>query len=120
MKWLHFTIFLHKKEIMKINWKKARQNIPNRVKLKSRKFYEILWIAMFPTDKHQYGETRFPEKQILLNTEQSDRQAVLTAVHEFWHALSYEKEIGLTETQVIKLEESYEVIEEFFSNLRKD
>lgn len=103
-----------------INWKKARQNIPNKLRLKAKRIYEILWTKEFIADAEQLGEARFDKKQILLKIDQDDREAVLSYFHEALHILSFEKEIQLTETQVRKLEESFEFLEKLFSTLRKD
>lgn len=91
---------------MKINWTKYKKNIPSRVKIASKLFYEILYTKQFP-DNDTYGETRFDKRQIVLKTKMGPKTLGETYLHEVLHALSAEHDIGLTETQVVKFEQAF-------------
>jgi Zn-dependent peptidase ImmA (M78 family) len=102
-----------------MNWKKARKNIPNKVRTAPRKSFEVLW-ANGLTDSQGnklYGKTEFVPNRIIINNEQTDRESVLTTFHEFLHAIDHDNEIGLTETQVEKLELSFNYLTEFVLKL---
>lgn len=104
----------------RVNYKKLRKNIPNKVKAKSRIQYEVLWSDEFAFDKEDrktYGITRFDPRQIVINKNQPDKEAILTLYHEFLHVLSEEYEGALTETQVTKLEQSFQAMREFILTL---
>ena len=109
---------------MSVNWKKLRTNIPNKVHVGYSKYFEILWTDDFVFDKKDdakktYGITRFEPNQIVINKNQSDKETVLTAVHEMFHALRELNEIGLTESQVTKLEKCFKYLHEFHLQLEK-
>ena len=106
---------------MNINWKKLRNNIPSKIKVGRNSFYEIVWINGFHSDKEgegtTYGEARPDIKQIVLNNEQSDKESVLTFVHEWFHAINFEHEIGITEKQVTKFENNFKYLNELIKTL---
>lgn len=112
---------------MAINWKKLRKNIPNKVRVKARHHYEVLWSDEFwwddKTGKKTFGITRTYEDkktspdQILLNKKQSDKETLHTYFHEFIHGISEHYDLNLTESQVEKLEQSFVYIYEFFLTL---
>ena len=90
---------------MKVNWTTLRRRIPNRVQLKPKVFYEIVWVSK--DDKApNVGETRPDNRQIVLELGHSDRETVHTYLHELAHAVSCEYELGLTESQVLTMEKS--------------
>lgn len=112
---------------MRINWKKLRKNIPNRVRVMARQHYEVLWSDEFwwdeKTNRKTFGITRtYSDKktspdQILLNKKQADKETIHTYFHEFIHGISEHYDIELTESQVEKLEKSFAYIYEFFLTL---
>ncbi len=105
---------------MRKNWKKLRKNIPNKLHVGYGKQYEVFWqdgLKPGSDGKRVYGETRFEPNQIILDSNQSDKEAVMTVVHEAYHALSAEHDINLTETQVILLEKCFPYIHEFILTL---
>lgn len=104
---------------MKINWAKSKKNIPTKLRIAKRKFFDILWIdSLFDTVGNKlFGKTDFEKNQIILNKDQSDKETVETVWHEFCHALDHDDEMGLTEAQVVKLEEAYPFIREFVLTL---
>lgn len=51
-----------------------------------------------------YGEVRFHTKQIVLCTKSSDKQKVITYLHELTHIISEECDLGLSETKVLAVE----------------
>jgi Zn-dependent peptidase ImmA (M78 family) len=90
--------------VFKVSWKKYRKLIPNRVPIKRNVWYEILWTTEFLKSDKQLGETRFDTRQILINSNQSDSETLHTVFHEIIHAVSFEYDLGMTETQVSKME----------------
>lgn len=88
----------------RIKWKQLRNQIPSRVEIGSR-WFEIIWIDEFKDGK-TLGETRFDPPQIVLKTNETDKETVKTYLHEITHAVSDEEEVGLTENQVIGIERS--------------
>lgn len=88
----------------RVNWKLLRQRIPARIQI-AKRTYEIVWVDGFK-DPSVLGETRFEPYQIALKTNENDKETVKTYLHEVAHAVSEEEQIGLTESQVQKLEKS--------------
>lgn len=99
---------------MKINWSRLKKNIPNKVRCGPRSYFEVLWSeGLTDTQSNKlFGKTEFNPDKVIINTEQTDREAVLTFIHEYLHALDDKNTIGLTETQVQKLEKIYPLIHE--------
>lgn len=89
-----------------VKWKKLRNAIPSQIQIKKGVVYEVAWIKEFPSDSEIMGETRLSDKLILINTNQSDKEAVHTFFHEVLHAFSDENGAKLTEKQVQKMEKS--------------
>ena len=89
-----------------VNWKKKKKRIPNRVQFAKNGIYEVVWVDDFP-DGQRLGETRFDRKQIAIKKELSDRLTVITYLHECLHAISYEADVELTESQILKLEKVF-------------
>jgi hypothetical protein len=88
---------------MKVDWEKLRKQIPSEVHLKRGVHYEVLWVESL---KDCVGEMRPGTKQIVLELGHTDKQTVHTYFHELAHAISEEYGLNLTETQVLKFEES--------------
>lgn len=88
-----------------INWKALASKIPSKIQITPKVSYEILWTDAFTDDK-VVGETRFEQKQIVLKKGQSNKELILTLIHECFHAISFEYHISLTESQVQKLEKA--------------
>lgn len=88
-----------------VNWRKLAKRIPHKVQIGNKNFYEILWVERFD-DPEQVGEMFKDLKQIKLKIDQTNKEKVLTYLHEVIHAFSDENDIGLTESQVSKLEKS--------------
>ncbi len=89
------------------NWKDLSTRIPPSVHTGKKDRFEVVWVDGFPASKDGrvvQGETRFDPKQIALRLGQTEREAVLTYLHEVIHAVDFTHSIGLTETQVQKLE----------------
>ena len=87
-----------------LTWKKFRKNIPTSVKV-LKVAYEILWQDELISGAND-GETRFDPPQIVLHNDTNNKKIVHTFMHEFFHAISHEYEVGLTESQVVKLEKA--------------
>lgn len=93
------------------NWKDLSTRIPHVVHTGKKDRFEVVWVDSFPAPKNPedgetLGETRFNPLQIALKSGQSEKEKVLTYLHEVLHAASYTHDIGLTETQVRKLEKA--------------
>lgn len=86
-----------------VNWKKLVKQIPYKVQVGNKLFYEVVWVERFD-DEGQVGEMDSTLKQIRIKINQSNKEKVLTYLHELCHAFSDENKIGLTESQVSKLE----------------
>lgn len=101
---------------MKIDWKQLRANIPSKIKTKYKTSFDVLWQdnLVDSSGKYLYGITKFNPNQIIINTQQSDKEAVLTLFHEVIHAMDDSYEVGLTENNVMKLEKSFLYIKELF------
>lgn len=103
---------------MRPNWTRLKSNIPSKIRTKSKISFDLFWQDdLSDTAGKLCGITRFDPNQIVINTQQSDKEAVLTAAHEMWHAISDSYELGLTESQVVKLEKAFPYIMEFFLKL---
>jgi hypothetical protein len=87
-----------------INWSKLKRRIPSRVVIGNNS-YEVLFIDEF-TSPTTLGETRLEDKQIVLKNGQTPKELVKTYLHECLHAISEEFEVGLTEQQILKMEEA--------------
>lgn len=98
------------------NWKKLANNIPTKVKIGSGVYYEVLFIKEFLNDSEQTGETRFQERQIILKQGLSKKTTIISLFHEVLHAASAHHEAQLTESQVFKMEDSFDC----FYNLIKE
>jgi hypothetical protein len=85
------------------NWKELSTRIPHVVHTGKKDRFEIVYVDSFPVPD-TVGETRFDPKQIALKIGQTERELVLTYLHEIIHAVDFTHKIGLTETQVQKLE----------------
>lgn len=85
-------------------WTKFRAQIPIKVQVKSRVFYEVVWVEAFPDDC--VGKTDYEKRQIILKLGQTNKETVLTYLHELAHAISGEYDINLTENQVQGIEKS--------------
>jgi len=85
------------------NWKDLSTRIPPSVHTGKKDRFEVVYVDSFLNSDH-VGETRFDPKQIALKTGQTERELVLTYLHEVFHAVDHTHQIGLTETQVRKLE----------------
>lgn len=85
-----------------MDWKYWLKRIPNKIQIKRKRFYEVLWADEFA----HYGETRFDKSQIVLALGQVPSETVHTYLHEVLHAISAEYDADLTERQVRALEKA--------------
>lgn len=89
-----------------MNWKGLLARIPNKVQVTSKVFYEILWTPSIHKAEDCYGIMRPDAKQIVITQGYPPKATVTTYLHEAIHAFSEEYEVGLTESQVRKLEKA--------------
>ncbi len=87
-----------------MKWSQLAKRIPHKIQVTRKVFYELLWSPEIVGGEDCYGVTRLDSKQIVLLTGQTPRNMVHTYIHEVVHAFSEEYNIGLTETQVRKIE----------------
>lgn len=102
---------------MNINWKKLKQNIPHKFKVKKSE-YETVYITELDNGA-TVGEVRFSTQQIVLVNKQSAKQTVSTFFHEYLHVLSEEYNAKLTEKQVLALEKSLPDLLKLIGELNK-
>jgi hypothetical protein len=87
-----------------VNWKKLVRQIPDRVQVGRKSWYTILRVVKPPSGDYTAGECDPNTKTIFIRINETPRQTVLTYLHELTHAISFELELDLTETQVSKIE----------------
>lgn len=87
-----------------VNWKKLKNSIPSRVQVNKSTWFEVLWVDEF-TDDNVLAEMRPDTKQIVIRKNQSPKETVKKYIHELTHMYADFNKIGLTETQVIEIEE---------------
>lgn len=86
-----------------INWKKLVSQIPHKIQISNKVYYEICWVDRFDNPEI-VGLTDSGKREIYLKINQSNKEKVLTYLHEVTHAFSLENEIDLTEKQVLLIE----------------
>jgi hypothetical protein len=86
-----------------LNWKKLKSLIPNKVHVGPKTYYNVFFLNHF---EGFYGQTDFDKKEIHLDSGLSDKETILTYIHEYFHALSFEHSIDLTENQCRALEKT--------------
>lgn len=88
------------------NWKKKVAEIPSRVQVAPRIFYNIVWQKEIVDTKgnHLYGLTDLTNKVITIKMDMPAKLTIETYIHEYIHAVSEEYELGLTENQVLAME----------------
>lgn len=85
-------------------WLKYKKRIPSRVQV-GNNHYEILYTDGFNSE-NTLGETRLEDKQIILRRDLNSKELVKTYLHECLHAISEEFSVGLSEQQILNLEEA--------------
>lgn len=86
-----------------INWKKLVKRIPHKLQVGKNDFYNVAWVTAFD-DATQLGEFDASRCTLSIKQNQSDKEKVLTYLHEVIHCFSDINGIGLTERQVSLLE----------------
>lgn len=89
-----------------VQWKALVKRIPHKVQIKAKAIYEVLYTPLIHKAEDCYGVTRPDTKQILLDAGMKPKNMTSTYLHEVVHAFSIEHDIGLTETQVRKIEKA--------------
>ena len=77
--------------------------LPFRIRYERRKSYGVNMVSGFvdPTD---LGECNPNTKEIKIKSGQTPKESVSTLTHEVFHAVNFERELGLTEEQVEGME----------------
>ena len=88
---------------MRVNYKQLVTEIPHRIQLGTKAYYEILWCDSFP-DSKVMGETRFDPRQIVIKKGMTPKEAIVTYLHEIAHGYSHEHGLNLTESQILSFE----------------
>lgn len=91
---------------MAIKWKSLLNKIPVSVSLTNKVKYEITWRKDDPALDHVGIAYHNDDKFIIINLALKPKEAVHTYLHELLHAISDVYDVGLTETQVSKLEKA--------------
>lgn len=91
---------------MRFDWKKKRKEIPGRVQVGPKSFYDVHWQEDLKDTKgnHLYGITDFDNKIITICMGMKPKITVETYFHELTHCFDHEFKIGLTEKQVLAIE----------------
>lgn len=87
------------------NWKRLVSLIPSIVQVGKDRFYEVAYVKEFRGG--HVGETRFESNQIVVQTGHSNQFTVEIYLHELLHAISDAHDVGLTEKQIMALEQSF-------------
>lgn len=90
----------------KVNWRRLSKQIPNRIQINKKDYYEVLWVDGFTNDQ-TLGETRYDVKQIVLKKNLSPKLTIVTFMHELVHCFFTEYGIALTESDVLKTEKFF-------------
>lgn len=98
-----------------IKWKSLKKNIPTHVKVGNNE-YEVLYTDDFKGGKTA-GEMRPDLTQIVIRNGLGAKETVLTFFHEFLHSVSEEYKVGLTEPQVLALEQSFNEFKKLFHTI---
>lgn len=90
----------------RINWRKRVSQIPSKVQIAPKIFYDVVWQKEITDTKgnHLYGLTDLTNRVITIKMDMTPRLTVETYIHEITHAVSEEFNLGLTENQVLKIE----------------
>ena len=101
---------------MRTNWRKKMKNIPSKVAIAPKVWYDITYQKEIVDTKgnHIYGFTDLDNKIITIRMDMSPKLTVETYWHEVCHAFSEEFEIELTENQVLALEHIIPYIDGLF------
>lgn len=86
-----------------------------KVRITSKVSYDVLSSTCIEPD---LGRCDPNTRQIIINPNQSDKEAELTFLHEIIHAVSFEYEIELTESQVVLLEKGLSKLFKLNKNLQ--
>lgn len=78
--------------------------IPNIIRITTKLAYEVLYIDDFK-DGSTDGECRYNESQIVIKRNLPITKRAKTFIHEVIHAIDDKYKVGLSEAQVLKLEE---------------
>jgi hypothetical protein len=90
----------------RVNWKKLVKQIPSRVQIAPKVYYDVVWSKDLVDTKgnYLYGITDLTNRIITIRMDMSPKLTVETYFHELLHCYSEEFKINLTETQVLRLE----------------
>ena len=92
----------------RVNWKKRISEIPSRVQISKKTYYDVVWQKEITDTKgnHLCGMTNLNDKVITIKMDMTAKLTIETYIHEVIHSISDEYDLGLTENQVLKMEES--------------
>lgn len=102
---------------MRHNWKKKVNNIPAKVQIAPRVYYDVTWQKEIVDTKgnHLYGFTDPNVRVITIKMDMSPKLTCETFFHECMHAWSEHYGINLTENQVLALEHILPYIDGLFN-----
>lgn len=79
---------------------------PNKIRIKARVHYELLWVDSFIGCPDTRGECRFNTKQIVLLKGMSPGETLERFIHEVLHATEHEWDIILPHKSIYALEKA--------------
>ena len=90
----------------RINWKKLVKQIPSRVQIGPKTYYDIVWSTDLVDTKgnYLYGLTDLNHRVITIRMGMPAKLTMETYTHELLHSFSEEYGINLTEKQVLRSE----------------
>lgn len=90
----------------RVSWKHLVKQIPSRVQIGPKVFYDVVWSKDLVDSKgnYLYGLTDLTNRVITIRMDMSPKLTVETYAHELLHCFSEEFDINLTETQVLRFE----------------
>lgn len=102
-----------------MNWKSLVKRLPHKPQVTAKVCYGVLSTPSIVGGPDCYGVMRPDLKQITPLEGMTPKNKTLTYLHEVTHAFSEEYDLGLTETQVRKIEKAlYYILKE--GNILKD
>jgi putative protein kinase ArgK-like GTPase of G3E family len=103
------------------DWKKKVRNIPAKVQIASKVWYDITWQKEIvdTVGNHLCGFTDLNNKIITIKMDMSPKLTVETFMHECFHAFSEEFELSLTENQVLGMEKMVPYLDGLFNKGKK-
>lgn len=79
-------------------------NIPSRIRIKKKIWYEIVYADVVKNDPECDGYCDGNSRQIILKIDQDNENMIKTLIHEIFHAIQFEYRIPIPHSLISKLE----------------